>query len=91
MEEDTRKHSRVKKKPTAPYQLVVSLSSVLFLLVGFILGSRLGSRALQDFIDRYYGYRWNYAEKCIIGDETFAGGYCRYKLIMLEASTLMHT
>ena len=89
MEEDTRKHSRVKKKP--PYQLVVSLSSVLFLLVGFILGSRLGSRALQDFIDGYYGYRWNYAEKCIIGDETFAGGYCRYKLIMLEASTLMHT
>ena len=77
MEDDTRK-SQDMCKPQ--YQRVVSLISVICLLLGFILGSRLGSRALQDFIDGYYGYRWNYLEKCIIGDETFAGGYCRYKL-----------
>ena len=76
MEDDTRK-SQDKRKPQ---YLAVSLTSVVCLLLGFILGSRLGSRALQDFIDGYYGYRWNYLEKCIIGDETFAGGYCRYKL-----------
>lgn len=76
MEDDTRK-SQDKRKPQ---YLVVSLTSVVCLLLGFTLGSRLGSRALQDFIDDYYGYRWNYLEKCIIGDETFAGGYCRYKL-----------
>jgi len=74
MEDDTRK-SQDMCKPQ--YQRVVSLTSVICLLLGFILGSRLGSRALQDFIDGYYGYRWNYLEKCIIGDETFAGGYCR--------------
>ena len=73
MEDDTRK-SQDKRKPQ---NLVVSLTSVVCLLLGFILGSRLGSRALQDFIDEYYGYRWNYLEKCIIGDDTFAGGYCR--------------
>ena len=75
MEDDTRQ-SQEKRKPQ--YQLVVSLTSVICLLLGFLLGTRLGSRALQDFIDEYYGYRWNYLEKCIIGDETFAGGYCRW-------------
>ena len=74
MESDTRQ-SKEKRKPQ--YQLVVSLTSVICLLLGFILGSKIGSRALQDFIDEYYGYRWNYLEKCIIGDDTFAGGYCR--------------
>ena len=77
MEDDTKKSQDIRKPQ---YQRVVSLSSVICLLLGFILGSRLGSRALQDFIDGYYGYRWNYLEKCIIGDETFAGGYCRYRL-----------
>ena len=73
MEDDTRKSQDMRK----PQYLVVSFTSLVCLLLGFILGSRLGSRALQDFIDGYYGYRWNYLEKCIIGDETFAGGYCR--------------
>ena len=80
MEDDT---SQEKRKRRPKYQLVVSLTSVICLLLGFIIGSRLGSRALQDFIDEYYGYRWNYLEKCIIGDETFAGGYCRCKTVFI--------
>ena len=61
-----------------PIQYLISVSAVFCLLAGFILGSSFGSHLLQDFIDGFYGYRWNYLERCIIDDGTFAGGYCRY-------------
>ena len=61
-----------------PIQYLISISAVFCLLAGFILGSSFGSHLLQDFIDGFYGYRWNYLERCIIDDGTFAGGYCRY-------------
>ena len=61
-----------------PTQYLISISAVFCLIAGFILGSSFGSHLLQDFIDGFYGYRWNYLERCIIDDGTFAGGYCRY-------------
>merc|ERR1711884_165250 len=55
----------------------VQISSVAWLIVGVALGSMFGSRCLQEAIDLYNGYRWNYLEKCIINPGNFAGGYCR--------------
>jgi len=66
-------HSEAKKQET----LVIPLSAVICIIVGFIFGSSIGSRFIQDSIDEFYGYRWNYLERCIINDGTFAGGYCR--------------
>ena len=58
-------------------ELHVPLSAVGWLILGVVLGSLFVSHFVQDVIDIYNGYRWNYLEKCIISPPNFAGGYCR--------------
>ena len=55
----------------------IPVSAAVWLIAGVIFGSMFGSRYLQEAIDLYNGYRWNYEEKCIINPGNFAGGYCR--------------
>jgi len=55
----------------------IPVSAAVWLIAGVIFGSMFGSRYLQEAIDLYNGYRWNYVEKCIINPGNFAGGYCR--------------
>ena len=55
----------------------IPAAGAAWLIVGVFFGSIFGSRYLQEAIDLYHGYRWNYMEKCIINPGNFAGGYCR--------------
>ena len=67
----------MRESKTVKNEYVVPVSTVIWILVGVFLGICVGSQAVVDFIDFCYGYRWNYVERCIIDDGTFAGGYCR--------------
>ena len=68
---------RRRRRGDVKEEFVVSVSAIVWISVGVLFGTCFGSQALIDLIDYYHGYRWNWLERCIIDDGTFAGGYCR--------------
>jgi len=59
---------------------VFPITSVMWIVGGVLLGCLFGSPVLQDLVDKMYGYRWNYEDRCIVDEGYFAGGFCRAPL-----------
>jgi len=60
---------------------VVKLSSVVWLCIGMALGSAFGGPWLQDLVDKIYGYRWNYLDRCILetpDEDGYGVDFCRH-------------
>jgi len=78
--ENNNKSNMEEKIDRKDEEMVFPISCLFWIVIGVGLGSCLGSPILQDIIDIYHGYRWNYEEKCIIDEGYFAGGFCRQPL-----------
>jgi len=65
--------SLIRSSGDEPSVKVVPLKNVAWLCIGLIIGCTCGGPWIKELEDKFYGYRWNYLDRCIL--ETPESGY----------------